>query len=379
MPPPPATRLPHQKPPLPRRAAPGSTRALRTLALLALSTAFTLPAWATDTFGSLVWQNDVFIGQDGGGYTNGLFLSQLRVASPGEDNIEPPMIMWPLVSALGLPRPTLTALSLGQMMVTPRDITRSTPDSTDAPYIGALLVRSTYVTVQGPNVHMLVLNVGVIGPASGAKETQRFIHKVTGSTEPEGWDTQVSNRGLLGLEGSSGWRAAWRGKSDGSSRGAGADAIALADAALGNLQRSAGTTLMLRYGHGLDRSYATTPRILSQRGDPMLLDEGWFSFTAFLTPKETQHGPIHGRLPVRQRPNCGVGTPIPGRPLSLSRLPQASWGPFSRFRGVPSGCGDDRWRNTRLRRAVFLPPLRLVRFLTHRRRNRSEPGIPGCP
>jgi hypothetical protein len=36
-----------------------------------------------------------------------------------------------------------------------------------------------------------------------------------------------------------------------------------------------------------------------------------------------------------QRPSCRVGTPIPGRPLSLSGLPQASWGSFSRFRGVP--------------------------------------------
>jgi len=26
-----------------------------------------------------------------------------------------------------------------------------------------------------------------------------------------------------------------------------------------------------------------------------------------------QHGQIHGRLPVRQRPNRGVGTPIPSR------------------------------------------------------------------
>ena len=37
----------------------------------------------------------------------------------------------------------------------------------------------------------------------------------------------------------------------------------------------------------------------------------------------------------------------------------------------PSGCGDDRWRNTRLRRAVLLS-LRLSIFLTQRRRNRSE-------
>ena len=71
--------------------------------------------------------------------------------------------------------------------------------------------------------------------------------------------------------------------------------------------------------------------------------------------KETQHGPIHRRLPVWQRPICGIGTSIPGRALSLSRLPQASWGPFSRFRDLPAGCGDDRWRNTRKRRAVFLP------------------------
>ena len=34
-------------------------------------------------------------------------------------------------------------------------------------------------------------------------------------------------------------------------------------------------------------------------------------------------------------------------------------------------------RNARLRRAVFLSPLRLVRFRAQRRRNRSEPGVPG--
>src|SRR3954470_10134803 len=77
--------------------------------------------------------------------------------------------------------------------------------------------------------------------------------------------------------------------------------------------------------------------------------------SARLIFEETQHGAIHRRLPVRQRPTCGVRTALPGRPLPLSRLPQASWGPFPRFRGVPPGCGDDRRRNARLRRAVFCP------------------------
>ncbi len=62
-------------------------------------------------------------------------------------------------------------------------------------------------------------------------------------------------------------------------------------------------------------------------------------------------------------PNRSVGTPIPGWPLSPSRLPQASWGAFSRFRGVPSGCGDDRRRNTRLRRGGFSVPAAARRFL----------------
>jgi hypothetical protein len=35
-------------------------------------------------------------------------------------------------------------------------------------------------------------------------------------------------------------------------------------------------------------------------------------------------------------------------------------------------------RNTRLRRPVLLSPLRLLRFRTQRRRNRSERRIPGC-
>src|SRR3954462_14006945 len=91
------------------------------------------------------------------------------------------------------------------------------------------------------------------------------------------------------------------------------------------------------------------------------------------------NGPIHRRLPVRQRPDRGVGSSLPRRPLSLSRLPQATWGSFSRFRGVPSGCGEDRWRNTRLRRPVFLPPLRLVHLRAHPWRDQSEPGTPGCP
>ena len=47
-----------------------------------------------------------------------------------------------------------------------------------------------------------------------------------------------------------------------------------------------------------------------------------------------KHGPIHRRLPVRRRPDRGLGTAVPGRPLPLPRLPQASRRPFPRLRDI---------------------------------------------
>jgi len=51
---------------------------------------------------------------------------------------------------------------------------------------------------------------------------------------------------------------------------------------------------------------------------------------------------------------------LPYRTLSLSRLPQASWVPFHASAVFPQDAVSRR--NTRLRWAVFLSPLRLVRF-----------------
>jgi hypothetical protein len=58
---------------------------------------------------------------------------------------------------------------------------------------------------------------------------------------------------------------------------------------------------MLRYGRGLDRSYPTTPRILSQRGDPMLVEEGWFTFAAFSYDRIALHAGFDDDDPQRAR------------------------------------------------------------------------------
>ncbi len=77
-------------------------------------------------------------------------------------------------------------------------------------------------------------------------------------------------------------------------------------------------------------------------------------------------GSLHRRLPVRQGPDRGVGTPVPGWPLSLSRLPQASRSALSRVGESPEDAVTIEGEDSRLRRAVLLSPLRFVRFRAQR-------------
>ena len=138
---------------------------------------------------SLMAQNDVFVGSDGGGYTSGITLSHLRSVSPGQPSIAPLPVLGALAPWLGVGPATLPRFSLSQIMVTPRDITRKVPDPADAPYVGALWLGAGQVSVREEVADIVGFRIGVMGPASGARRTQTLIHSVIGSDRPEGWDT----------------------------------------------------------------------------------------------------------------------------------------------------------------------------------------------
>lgn len=230
---------------------------------------------AEETRLALTLQNDIFAGSDGGGYTNGIALSSIRTASPGETSIKSQWLLSPISALLGVGPAALTLSSLNQMMMTPADITRKVPDPADSPYMGALWYRAAQVSVQDEVADMLAVNIGVIGPASGARQTQTFIHKITGSDKPQGWDYQVNKRALLGIERYRAIRFAAPEASDGTPSH---DLIAMAGASLGNWQSSAGATLMLRYGTNLKQSYPTVMRIAMRTGDPMVIGRGWYTY-----------------------------------------------------------------------------------------------------
>lgn len=246
---------------------------------------------------SVTLQNDIFAGSDGGGYTNGIALSRIDTVSPGEASVKPQWLLSPVASLLGLGPATLTLSSLNQLMMTPADLTRKMPDPADSPYMGALWYRAAQVSVRDDVADMLALNLGVIGPASGARQTQTLIHQITGSDKPEGWGYQVHRRALLGVERYRAVRFATAGATDGQPSG---DVIALAGASLGNWQSSAGATLMLRYGTNLKQSYPTVMRIAMRSGDPTVIGRGWYTYAGLHADRMfSQMGigsnqPVHG-------------------------------------------------------------------------------------
>jgi len=219
-------------------------------------------------------QNHVLVGNEQNGYTNGIFVSRLRSASANEIGVESTLLLQPLADLIGAPRPTLAAASVNQIMITPRDLENPNPAPNDTPYAGALIFRSTNVYVHGDFADMFTLDLGVVGPASGAEKMQRAIHSVLNATRPEGWDTQRPTRALFGVEAYRAWRSPWalgNGKTNG-------DFVVIGGASLGNRESTVGGNLLVRYGTDLKRSFPSLARVSARTGDPFTSGEGWFVF-----------------------------------------------------------------------------------------------------
>ncbi|KQQ31073.1 hypothetical protein ASF61_17785 [Duganella sp. Leaf126] len=241
-----------------------------------------------------MFQNDIFAGADGGGYTNGLMVAYVRSAAPGAAALAPDGLLSSVAPLLAVGPAALTSVSLNQIMVTPEDISRKNPDPMDAPYLGALWVRAAQVSVQGDVADMFSLNLGMIGPASGARQAQTFIHRITGSTRPEGWDSQVSNRLLYGIER---YRALRLASGDGESVAPSLDAIVLGGVEASNLLSSVGGSAILRYGTSLKRSYASSLRQLARGADPLMFGRGWMVYLAVHGDHFFSHAGISNDLP----------------------------------------------------------------------------------
>ena len=135
--------------------------------------------------------NDLFGGGTDRYYTNGIQLYYFSGDRPTYGNIDWLARLVPWIGAEGVRR---YGFALGQNIYTPSDITRPVPDPNDRPYAGWLYGRVSFISEVPRHVDRLDLDLGVVGPASLAEQTQKFVHRIVpGAQTPRGWDYQLRN------------------------------------------------------------------------------------------------------------------------------------------------------------------------------------------
>ena len=234
------------------------------------------PKTESGTF-SATFENDTFGGTDRN-YTNGI---RLEHVSPAND-----LPLWGRVAKRGLSRLAdaddwYATHALGQTIYTPEDISLETPPADARPYAGFLYGSVGLVADAGDQLDTFALDLGVVGPASLAEETQTFVHRRLGVQEPEGWDTQLDNE--------PGFRLLWERKYrflhrlDTGAFGLQVDAAPHANIALGNVDTSAAIGGTVRIGDRLDDTYGP-PRIRPAVSAPGFFQTsdgvGWYLFAA---------------------------------------------------------------------------------------------------
>jgi lipid A 3-O-deacylase len=157
---------------------------------------------------NLYLENDLF-GETDQHYTNGIRVSCVSpdLSSYLNDNRLPPWVRGvndKLRFFHGLKNgddPELQrnlVISLGQLMFTPSDKEAREVIQDDRPYAGYLYLGFGYHTRDDEQLDTIEVNVGIVGPASLAEESQDFIHKIRAIDKFNGWDHQLENE--LGLQ-----------------------------------------------------------------------------------------------------------------------------------------------------------------------------------
>lgn len=155
------------------------------------------PWWRDGTW-TLVIENDRLSNTDRH-YTNGIrlgYVSNAQGKNPG-----PVQTALRTIYPFALKAEGRWGFAVGQNMYAPEDLTRRDVVTNDRPYAGWLYVSpslhiETTRSMLGREFGVLdtiAIEIGVVGPASLAEPTQKFVHRTIETTRPEGWDHQLSN------------------------------------------------------------------------------------------------------------------------------------------------------------------------------------------
>jgi hypothetical protein len=212
---------------------------------------------------SLTVENDLFVNDNKDRhYTNGVRLAFISPEDSAPASVLNVAKEIPFFASDGRIR---TSYALGQSMYTPEDITIAENQPKDRPWAGYLygslaLLSDTGLGYDGhedyARIDTLELDLGVVGPASLAEQSQKFVHKIIDSPQPEGWDNQIKNEPVVNLTYERKYRSWLKEKY----LGVETDVTPHAGFSLGNAFTNAEVGAMLRVGYDLPADYGP-PRI----------------------------------------------------------------------------------------------------------------------
>lgn len=222
---------------------------------------------------NLSFENDYFDGTDDG-YTNGVRVSYLSAETEIPSWIENSAAYMPFFSQEGHKR---YSFALGQSMFSPTDLTQSQLIVDDRPYAGFLYGSVGLLSDTGYQLDNLQLTLGVVGPASLAEQTQKFVHDNIAGVYPQGWDNQLENEPGIILT----YERKWRGICQLEPFGFAIDATPNMGASIGNIHTYAASGIMFRLGYDLPSDYGPPLIRPSLPGSDFFVptkDLGWYLF-----------------------------------------------------------------------------------------------------
>lgn len=216
---------------------------------------------------SFYYENDLFIGTDSD-YTNGMKYSLISPdfspAAPHgrttkiQQKILDFLHQLPLVKNVPAETGHKLELAFGQNIYTPQDISRYDLITDDRPYAGYSYLslayhRKSVSDASWSQMDTLELQFGIVGPSSLAEDAQKFVHRVRGLQQPNGWDHQLNDELGLVLAFERKWLY-----HPTTQRKFCVDAIAHTGAALGNVMTYFNAGLEVRAGWNIPKTFSVS-------------------------------------------------------------------------------------------------------------------------
>lgn len=146
---------------------------------------------------------------------------------------------------------------IGQIMITPGDITNPDPPEGDLPYAGTLTYTLNWQSFNRQTARNFQITAGVLGEESYAGDVQRFLHNEWGwGEDPKGWHTQRDTEPIVNLA----YQHLWRIAKMGTYTNDWAGQIYLGPTALlGNLSTSIELGIGFRIGWNMQEGFNSFP------------------------------------------------------------------------------------------------------------------------